>query len=317
MPLKSILKKTFFNLKGYKLNGLLNRSYILAYHMIVPEPNGFYPETSTFTFEREIAHLSAHYRVLPLMELAERIERNESIKGCVSITFDDGFRDNYVNAFPILKKYRVPATIFLTTGNIESQKPPWFITLRHAFFKTRKDHFELQFNGQSILKPMGKPAARFSASEAVMNLVIQSPDAQKAEILSKTFEYLQIDSFSDLRDLMLSWDQIRQMVSHGVSFGAHTVSHPVLSQIPAIHASEEITRSKETIELAIGRKVTTFAYPFGKRSQYTPAIPVLLKDLGFKCAVSTEYGANSHGTNVFELNRHGPWEMRFIKASPV
>ena len=84
--------------------------------MIVDEPNGFYPETSTSDFEKQIFHLAKNYKIISLDKIVDRIKNRRSLRRCVAITFDDGFRDNYEIAYPILKKYNVPATIFLTTG---------------------------------------------------------------------------------------------------------------------------------------------------------------------------------------------------------
>ena len=87
---------------------------------------------------------------------------------------------------------------------------------------------------------------------------------------------------------MLTWDQIKEMAENDISFGAHTVNHPVLSRIPLNKAEYEIVESKKRIEENIGKPVTSFAYPFGKKSQYSSALFPILRDFEFKCAVRTE-----------------------------
>lgn len=112
---------------------------------------------------------------------------------------------------------------------------------------------------------------------------------------------------------MLTWDQIKEMSENRISFGAHTVSHPIMSRISIEMAEREIQESKKTIEEKIGRPITSFAYPFGKKAQYSSALFPVLEKLGFKCAVTTETAANNHRTPLFELNRGIPWKIGMIK----
>jgi peptidoglycan/xylan/chitin deacetylase (PgdA/CDA1 family) len=98
----------------------------------------------------------------------------------------------------------------------------------------------------------------------------------------------------------------------GISFGAHTVNHPILSRTSLRIAEMEIRESKRTIEEKIGKPVTSLAYPFGKKSQYTPQIFPILQELKFKCAVTTGIRTNTHSVNLFELNRPVPWEFSLL-----
>ena len=104
---KEVIKKALFKSKLYRINALADRCYILMYHMVPQSPTGFYPEMSKDDFQVHIEHLSANYNIISLTEYVKRVRENKSLKGCVVITFDDGFKDNYTNAYPILKKYDV------------------------------------------------------------------------------------------------------------------------------------------------------------------------------------------------------------------
>jgi len=122
--------------------------------MIVDKTNGFYPETSTSDFEKQIAHLARNYKIISLDEIVDRVKTKKSLRRCVAITFDDGFRDNYEKAYPILKKYNVPATIFLLTGCIQNGEAPWFIRFRHVFMKTQKEHFQQFQEDKKVIIPL-------------------------------------------------------------------------------------------------------------------------------------------------------------------
>ena len=281
--------------------------------MIVDEPNGFYPETSTVHFEKQIVHLAKNYKIISLDEIVKRVIKKRSLRRCIAITFDDGFRDNYENAYPILKRYNVPATIFLTTGYIENRTAPWFIKLRYIFMKTEQTHFELSHKGTTISCPMRTRNEKFAASGKAMTYLKNCPDEERLPLLDRLCEELELNECQGLDNLMLTWDQIKEMARHGISFGAHTVNHPILSRISIEMAKKEIQESKRTIEAIIGKPVTIFAYPFGKKSQYTPQIFPILQELQFKCAVTTESKSNTHSINLFELNRPVPWEFPVLQ----
>jgi len=313
VQLKRLLKQLLFTAKAYRLNALLNRFYIIPYHMIVDKPNGFYPETSTRDFEKQIDHLAKNYNIISLNEMVHRIKNRMPLRRCVAITFDDGFRDNYEIAYPILRKYNVPATIFLTTGYINSGAAPWFIKLRYIFMQTDRTYFQLSHEGTTISCPIHTKKEKFAASDRVMAYVKSCPNEQRLSLLDRLCKELEVNEFQGIDNLMLTWDQIKAMASNGIFFGAHTVNHPILSRTSMEIAEREIRESKKTIEDKIGKPITSFAYPFGKKSQYSPEIFSILEELGFKCAVTTESGTNTHRVNLFELNRPVPWEVGIIK----
>jgi len=310
---KRIAKQLLFAAKGYRLNAILNRFYIIPYHMIVDEPNGFYPETSTADFEKQIAHLVKNYRVISLDKIVERVKTKRSLRRCVAITFDDGFRDNYEIAYPILRKYNIPVTIFLTTSYIDSGTALWFIKLRYIFMKTEKTELRLRLDDKNILLPMHTKEAKFTASDRVMAYLKSCLDEQRLSLLDRLCDELEVNDFQGLYNLMLTWDQIKEMSKNDISFGAHTVNHPILSRISIEMAEREIQESKKNIEEKLGNPITSFAYPFGKKAQYSSDLFPVLEKLGFKCAVTTETEVNTQSTPLFELNRGIPWEIGMIK----
>ncbi len=309
VQLKMLLKQLLFTAKAYRLSSLLNMFYIIPYHMIVDEPNGFYPETSTSDFEKQINHLAKNYKIISLDEIVNRIKNRRPLRRCVAITFDDGFRDNYEIAYPILRKYNAPATIFLTTGYLENGTAPWFIKLRYIFMQTDRTHFNLSHNGTIISHPMHAKDEKFAASDRAIACLRNCPDAERLPLLDRLCDKLEVNNFQGLDNLMLTWDQIKVMASHGIFFGAHTVNHPILSRTSIEIAAREIQESKRTIEEKNGKPVTSFAYPFGKKAQYSSDLFPVLEKLGFKCAVTTETATNNQSTPLFELNRGIPWEI--------
>lgn len=301
-----------FRSRMYKVRLFLNRYYILAYHMISDHPNGFFPESSLRNFAKEIEYLSRNFNVIPLEEIVQRIAVGKSIRRCAAVTFDDGFRDNYEKAFLVLKKYQVPATIFLTAGFIENGQAPWFIQFRYLFMQTPKSRLEIELGGQTALFSLMDLAEKRSASDKLMQYLQSCSDEKRLSILSTLPSLLGVDLSGKLQSLMLTWDQIREMSQGGVSFGAHTMTHPVLSQISSEAMRREIGCSKATIEGKIGQSVNAFAYPFGRKTHFPKSAPTVLKEMGFAYAVTTETGANSEDTPIYELKRSHPMEMSFV-----
>jgi peptidoglycan/xylan/chitin deacetylase (PgdA/CDA1 family) len=109
-------------------------------------------------------------------------------------------------------------------------------------------------------------------------------------------------------DLMLSWDEIRTMQQHNISFGSHTVTHPILSKISAEEIRTELQCSKETIEKQLGVPIRTFAYPVGRTEDFNGEVKTMLQEAGYVCAVTTIPGPNEPGQDPFELKRGTPWE---------
>lgn len=311
--IKSIIKEFLKKTHLYSLNKYRNNFYIIPYHMIADRPNGVYPETAVSVFEKQIRYLATNYSIISLDSLVDRIKKKQSLRGCVAITFDDGFKDNYTNAWPILKKYNVPATIFLLTGCIEDGKAPWFIKFRHAFMNTKKDHLYIDLEDETFSLPLHTSKQRFQASNRIMAYFKSCKNEERLRVLEEIFEKLKAKNLDLLDDLMLNWDQIKEMADRGISFGAHTVTHPVLSRVSIETAKQELSISKATIESELMRPVTSCAYPFGGRGEYTSELFPILEEFQFNCAVTTEEGRNSLKTGIFELNRPIPWEFSIIQ----
>ena len=121
------------------------------------------------------------------------------------------------------------------------------------------------------------------------------------------FHGLGVPASLTLPNHMLGWEEIRQMKAHNISFGAHTVSHPVLSRLTGAQLKAEILRSRQTIEEKLRMPVRHFAYPFGRATDYTAEARRELHENGFKTAVTTEYGFNSPDDDLFSLKRFTPW----------
>ncbi len=284
---------------------------ILAYHKI--ENNEFDDLNMSIPvsdFEIQIKYLSKNYHVISLLDFLSSIQTRKKIKkNSVVITFDDGYKDNYTNAFSIVKKYNVPITIFLTVAPISTGQALWYEAIVHLIKNSLIEGADLSDYGigNITLKSLSDKQA---AIYQIVNKAKTMPQNQRQNLidyLKKNLTTKDNKNQNDdhLKSLMLSWDEIREMKNHGVTFGAHTMSHPILTQIPIETAEIEIKKSKEIIEKELGEKISLFTYPNGGPEDFNEDIVDIIRKNGFVCACSLISGVVKTGDNLFTLKRIG------------
>jgi len=284
-----------------------DRAEIFLYHGFCPgqEPDPSFPRLMPIDlFEEHIRICSRFLRPLSLKQVFEK-----SVSGVV-ITFDDGYANNYELAFPILQKYGFPATIFLTTGFLDQSTPLWGNWLEYLVMQAPARDTVFEWNG-------ARTELSFSDSINRIQLIATA---------SQTLRLLSIEEIHDFLHALeghleleynweripnplrpLTWEQVRTMHGSGlISFGAHTLSHPVLSRCSEETQTFEILQSKSRIEEELGEECAIFAYPYGKRSDYTPVTREVVRRSGFKLAVTAEPGSTRPSScGPYEVPRWG------------
>ena len=150
---------------------------ILYYHRVNDEKDPFFPAISTALFEREMRFVAEQYRVVSLSDALDHMERG-SAGTVVAVTFDDGYQDNYHNAFPILQRYGVPATVFLTTGGLDSREPLWFEQLAEATKKTNRPSIDLEIDLPRRFW-MRTQEERLTSNEGIYSLLRRLADQER------------------------------------------------------------------------------------------------------------------------------------------
>jgi peptidoglycan/xylan/chitin deacetylase (PgdA/CDA1 family) len=278
---------------------------IFTYHRVNDLGDEFQPAMPTHVFERQIRYVAAHYTVLAVEDVVDRMSSGRIPRDAVAITFDDGYRDNLTHAAPILARFRVPATVFLATGFIGSGEVPWYDRLAIALKRTTRRSVSSP-SGEEL--PLTSVTARVAALGRLQTDFKTLPEAQFQTSLASVLEGLGVSAEPSRKDLMLSWDDVLALHGLGFRIGAHTVTHPILSRVSVERAREEILESRRAIEAAVGLAPKAFAYPNGGQADYTPAVVDLVRAAGFTCAVTTRFGVNTNATSPWELRRGQPWE---------
>ena len=237
-------------------------------------------------FEKQIKYLAKSATIISLSDLVDKYYRNEPIPpGTVCITFDDGYKDNYTFAYPILLKYGATATVFLTTGYIGNKETFSSHKTAFALWNTGVKKFHLDSIGNFNLK---YPQDRLSAINKIGDVIKYLPEEERNRLTDSLLAKLNIKFPVSLQEnLMLTWEEIGGMHRDGIEFGAHTVTHPILSRVPLATAKKEIASSKRAIEQNLQHPCTLFAYPNGTSRDVNEDSIEIVKNSGFTSAVST------------------------------
>lgn len=281
---------------------------VLIYHRVNDDRDECFPGVPVEFFAEQMEYLASKWNVLPLEEAIERIHKQDLPENAIAITFDDGYRDNFTQAFPILKKLSLPVTIFLATGVIGTGRTLWHDQVFSAFRETRvpflvglpsrDDRFDLRI-----------VAEKLDAQAAFLRVIWGLNEEERARAIERLVAALEVPDNKRKQNLMLTWDETRAMQKEGVTFGAHTVAHPILSKLSSQRALEELRDSKVTIERELETQVTLFAYPVGRKGDYNEETKHLVRECGYRAAVSTVPGTNTSEIDVFELRRATPWDQ--------
>lgn len=281
------------------------RLSILAYHRVLAAPDPLLPgEPTAAEFAARMRWIKANFNVLRLTEAAGALRENRLPQRAVCITFDDGYADNYRLALPILRRLGLPATFFVATGFLEGGCMFNDVVIE-ALRRASGPDLELDDLGLGC-HPLASDEQRSRAIGRILERL------KYFELERRQDAALEIARRAGARapqDLMMRADEVRALHTEGMDLGAHTVSHPILAEVSAERAREEMAAGRERLEAITGAKVRVFAYPNGKPLRdYRREHAELARELGFEAAVSAAWGAARPGDDLFQLPRFTPWD---------
>jgi peptidoglycan/xylan/chitin deacetylase (PgdA/CDA1 family) len=291
---------------------------ILIYHRITENLDNEINDNLTINhpvinFKKEMEFLKRWFNVVSLDDALTIIQRNKYTAGpTLAITFDDGFEDNYRLVFPILRLLVLPATIYLTAGLIDTKELPWVEKLGGAIANTQE--ITLVLNSAFKQKTFNLVTLRDkrSAYEELVTTLKELDYTVRNSLIDEILAKLKSLQGTDRR--MLTWFEIEEMSQHGISFGAHSMTHPILSRMPLDLAKREIAESKVLIEKKLKTEVKHFAYPNGRHKDFTPDLESYCKELGFVSVATAVYGNSKVGSDVYSLRRVSPGKTISIFA---
>lgn len=271
------------------------------FHRIVERHDPFRPGFDVSLFEQFCGHVAETYEVLPLGELEQQRVAGRDLSRHVALTFDDGYLDNYVLALPLLRRYGLPATLFLTTGAVAGGKPLWTSRAVWIIEHGRSEGAPAEFLGTRLqLEDRGRRVT--TALDLVQRLRFVDP-SNRDELLDDLASRLGVVDFTGVETETVSWEQLREMDRAGFCAQPHTVSHPILSLLDARQIEQEIAQSKAAIEGHLRRPAELFAYPRGTAEDFDERALLTLKRLAFRAAYTTEFAAIRASDDPLRLPR--------------
>ena len=327
-------------MKGKKalLAGLLNRSgclrllrstargrlVIFNYHRIRPDGRDkaglfddgvFGPTVSTFA--QQVAWLRRQTRVLSEDELLHIVQSGRVPDGLSTmITFDDGYRDNFTLAFPVLQRLGVPALFFIPTESIEARRLGWWDIIAYLIKQTRESHFEMDGRRFDLLR---RPRSKIIRDmQRLMKLRPAQMTGSLVDRLATACKVSLPDVHLQDREIM-TWEHIRVLAQRGYGIGSHTHTHRVLATLSAEEQEDELRRSRSILDRQVGRRVHSIAYPVGGYQHFTRETQALAAQCGYRLGFSFNTFVNHWGSmNCFDVRRiEEPRGVNLLAAAAI
>jgi len=264
---------------------------VLTYHSVA-EPDGLLNVISATpkAFKSQMEYIRKNCNVIGFDDLQDIKQGRKIPKDAVIITFDDGYLDNYTNAYPVLNKLELRATISLITGYI-GKPSAWWDSIGYMVKKTSKK--EIFFYGKRMV-------VDDRTAERITRILKRLPEKRKNEMIDAVSK--EFDVRLPKRRIFLNWKEIKEM-SGVMSYASHTVNHPILTRVNLNQAVSEILDSTEEIERK-GYGVRVFTYPNGLKEDMSRKLDDFMKSR-FDFVLSTVYGSNKVDKKLFKLRRVG------------
>jgi peptidoglycan/xylan/chitin deacetylase (PgdA/CDA1 family) len=287
---------------------------ILCYHRVaegVEDP--YYLCVSPGNFAAHLEELSRAREPSTLDEWSMPSRRPR-----VVVTLDDGYRDNLANALPIAESKGVPITVFVTSGMLGNQSGFWWDRLG-ALLRSRPPdikEIELPVNGQTVRLPLGSAGIRADLDSVRGHLLPLRVD-EIEHALDVVSEQWHVSSAAPADAGILTPEELRRLAaSDSVTIGAHTVDHVRLRDRPAREQQDTVAGSKGELEQSIGRAVTHFAYPFGRRDDFDDRSVEAVRSAAFDTACTTIPGTARSSTDPYNLPRRlvMDWGRNFFRV---
>jgi peptidoglycan/xylan/chitin deacetylase (PgdA/CDA1 family) len=293
---------------------LTGKVLILGYHRVIPRTElettfvqpGMY--VTPKTFDRHLRFLTAHFELLSFRDLLALWDEDawDRTKRYCAITFDDGWLDNYLHAYPLLRAHRAPATIFLPTGLIGTDEWLWPDRLAYHLHRHRS-----QGSAAMLSEPLASLVRRYpalagvngrggpDAFDSLIELAKTLSEQERDEVLHRLGEAFGVPVPAGRR--LLNWDEAREMSRHGIAFGSHTSTHAILTQVTRTALQRELLRPLEVLRQQRVNQVSVLSYPNG---DHTEAALVEARSAGYRAAVTIDPGLeSSRPADLFRLKR--------------
>lgn len=272
-------------------------------------------------FKEHLQILSDYYYPISLRQLRLSIEKRQITQNSVAVTFDDGYADNLWHAAPLLEKYNIPGTVFVTSGLVGKCKETISDTLERIFLlsKSLPAVLTLQIDGKPNKWFLGNspphlgswnitsdhdPSPRHRCYRDFHRILRPMSTEQREEVISELFSWSGRPSDRRRERLTMDADELLQIKHSGlIEIGSHGVNHLMMSKQTLKDQEFELNSSKRELEEILGCPVTSFAYPYGGRDAVNSETMRLVRKQGYALACDNVPGAVKPRSNVYTIPR--------------
>lgn len=225
------------------------------------------------------------YKLISIEELLENLHLKKKIKKQIVFTLDDGYLDNYINAYPVFKKHNVPFIIYLSSGFIERNINVWWHDIEDII--SENDNVNFQNN---IIK-CETQEEKLNAFFILRNQILKLDKKNYSTIMTSFLKNYNINPKKNTSDLFMKWEHIIELSNDNlITIGSHTKNHFPLNQLSKKEIIDEVIGANDLIEKKINKKVNHFAFPYGTINEVEKNEIEILNNLGFKSVVTTRNG---------------------------
>lgn len=263
-------------------------------------------------FASQMQYLSEHFNLISLETMLSQLKEGTDDPKALVVTFDDGYYGVMAHALPILQSFNISATAFVVTDHtrpLEEFRLFHFDEIEVAFRLTTLPALNLKSEGEGVY-PLGSIKARIDCMKRIKKRLKMRPDNERQRLQRLILEKLEVSpeeanayARKDEKYRTMSWDEVREAMSAGLSIGSHTCTHRVLSRLERNEREDEIFRSFAALRKELQLEEIPFAYPYGGPEHIGPGTPEIVEQAGYNCALSTVPGRNDPKRNPFRLRR--------------
>jgi len=295
------------NLKGDKIirnftdNSILN----IMYHGVVAENSNYFSprHISSEQFERHLRYFAKEFDVISISDAFEYLKNNYKPKRkTITISFDDGYSNNLHMALPLLEKYKMKTTFFISGVCTEEMKTRvlWTDILSCLMFFQKQSSIEF---GNKTFRNYTDIDSKISLQDFLRSCQTSLLNDFINHLISKYDVIKQLNSLPDELWRLLSKDELRKLSDSGIAdIGSHAYSHYSMANMDISDVEKELRMSKDSLEQVIEKDIKMIAYPFGS---YNDAIKNLAEQIGYDYQMAVDYLNSSDISDARILNRHG------------
>lgn len=306
-PISSIVNDTKNDKETKKSEPFFQTPLILLYNRVANDPiNSQLLAVSPQNFESHLKELAANYRVIPLSDLLNEVRINRFVPHTVAITFDDGYADNLTNALPLLEKYNLPATVFVTSGMVGLDREFWWDAMERIFLTNHPLPEILSMNDSigTFECDLTTPQNRLKVYDELCGIFRNQTVNKINQFIDQLLVWAGLDLVGRDSHRVLNLPQLKKLASSQlIEIGSHTLSHSKLSILSQKEQLYEIQIPKQQLSSVLQKPVSMLSYPYGGTGDFTKETARLVAEVGYSAGIANIQGDITAPVDMYAIPR--------------